>query len=171
MSNRARDNRFFLYKTVFPFLQKMPTVEDQQKGLVAENGIAICNLSHYIDHHDNRTAHEEISQEYNCGRDGCLAGWYVMLSDRDNRFGPCERNEVAAYDNGDLARHFGIGGHNEGELLFSTRGSGVEESNSTTRKALRARKRQLRTFMEDLGDFEALKETKQRLRQYKVYGF
>ncbi len=171
MSNRARDNRLYLLKTVFPFLQKMPTVEDRVNGKT-ERGAAICNLGSYIDDHDNRAAPEEITDDYHCGRTGCLAGWYVMLSDRDTRFGPCERNEVAGYDNLDLANHFGLdGGHRAGEQLFSALGSGIENGDATTRKALRERKRLLRDTMTQMGDFAALKSTKVKLRQRKVFGF
>lgn len=169
MSNfRARDNRFFLLKTVFPFLQKMPTVEDRDNGK-AETGAAICNLGTYITDHDNRTA-AEIDPAYHCGRTGCLAGWYVMLSDRDKRFGAMERAEVAGYDNGDLAMHFGLHSGYDGERLFSGLGSGIENYGATTRRALRDRKRALREMMEKLGDFEALKDAKKKLRLYKVYG-
>jgi len=167
---RARDNRFFLLKTVFPFLQKMPTVEDQLKGK-AVSGTAICNLNSYIDHHDNRTAPEDIDGEYHCGRIGCLAGWYVMCSDRDERFGAMERSEIAGYDNTDLALHFGLSSYNESESLFSALGGGVEAQGTTTRGALRERKKHLREIMENLGDFEALKKAKGILREYKVFGY
>lgn len=169
--NRARDNRLFLLKTVFPFLQKMPTKEDLENGKT-DYGAAICNLGSYIDHHDARTAPEEIDGEYHCGRVGCLAGWYVMLSDRDQRFGAFERCEIAGYDNGDLARHFGlIGGYDAGEKLFSALGGGIETLQATTRVALRERKKLLRGTMTDMGDFEALKHAKKKLREYKVFGF
>ncbi len=169
---RARDNRLFLYKTVFPFLMKMPTVEDQFKGKVPP-GTAVCNLNHYIDHHDNRTAPDEVTDEYVCGRDGCLAGWYVMLSDRDKRMGPMERKEVSLYDNGYLARHFGLSNYSDGEKLFGTKGSGIEGDAEvvTTRKALRERKRHLRELMEEKGDFIALREAKASLRMSKVFGY
>ena len=170
-SIRARDNRFFLYKTVFPFLQKMPTAEDQMNGKVS-SGTAVCNLNHYIDNHDNRTAPQEITDEFSCGRDGCLAGWYVMLSDRDKRFGIFERKEVSQYDNAYLARHFGLEGYNAGEKLFGTKGSGIEgEYSATTRIALRKRKQHLRSIMEEMGDFSALKEAKATLRLSKVFGY
>lgn len=168
--NRARDNRLFLLKTVFPFLAKMPTKEDLDKGKT-ESGAAICNLGSYIDHHDARTAPEDIDEQYHCGRTGCLAGWYVMLSDRDERFGPFERTEIAGYDNGELANHFGLASYGAGEQLFSALGGGVEDQNSTTRGALRKRKRHLRETMEDLGDFDALKAAKKKLREYRVFGF
>lgn len=171
MSNyRARDNRLFLLNTVFPFLQKMPTIEDHDKGKTDHNA-AICNLGTYIKDHDNRTAGEEIDPAYHCGREGCLAGWYVMLSDRDKRFGPFERNEIAGYDNLDLAKHFGLDGYDAGARLFSGLGSGIEDSRATTRKALRERKRHLREVMTHLGDFAALKEAKKKLRQYNVFGY
>lgn len=169
--NRARDNRLYLLKTVFPFLTKMPTKEDLERGKT-ERGAAICNLGSYIDHHNNRTAPEDITKDYHCGRTGCLAGWYVMLSDRDKRFGPCERNEIAGYDNLDLAKHFGLhGGHDAGQRLFSALGSGIEDGGSTTRKALNARKRHLRETMENMGDFATLKIIRVKLRQRKVFGF
>lgn len=168
--NRARDNRLYLLKTVFPFLQRMPTVEAQHAGKTPD-GAAVCNLNHYIDDHDARTAPEEIDTEYQCGRTGCLAGWYVMLSDRDKRFGPFERNEVAGYDNGELAEHFGLGSTSEGEALFGGMGSGAEQDHTTTRQALRARKRRLREYMEGLDDFVDLKKVKVALRVRKVFGY
>jgi hypothetical protein len=170
MSNRARDNRHFLLKTVFPFLQKMPTKEDLENGKT-DYGAAICNLGSYIDHHDARTAAEDIDGEYHCGRVGCLAGWYVMLSDRDKRLGPFERKEIAGYDNTDLAVHFGLESYNQSESLFSALGGGVEDLGATTRGALRERKKRLREIMEEHGDFLALTAAKKRLREYKVFGY
>jgi hypothetical protein len=170
MSNRIRDNRFFLLKTVFPFLQKMPTKEDLINGKT-EVGAAICNLGSYIDHHDARTAPEEIDGEYHCGRIGCLAGWYVMLSDRDGRLGAFERAEIAGYDNDELAQHFGLQSYSQSESLFSALGGGVEDTQATTRRALRERKKRLREIMEAQGDFEAMKGVKKKLHEYRVYGF
>jgi len=167
---RERDNRLFLLKTVFPFLQKMPTKEDLELGKT-EEGAAICNLGSYIDNHDARSAPEEIDGEYTCGRIGCLAGWYVMLSDRDERFGAFERAEVAGYSNDELASHFGLSSYNQSESLFSALGGGIESMGATTRGALRDRKKHLREIMGNLGDFEALKAAKEKLRMHRVFGF
>ena len=68
-----------------------------------------------------------INDEYNCGRTGCLAGWYVMMSEQDRRFIPWDPQwtSIKQFSTHQLAKHFNIS-FGEAHDLFGSTGEGVE---------------------------------------------
>jgi len=69
-----------------------------------------------------------ITDQHNCGRTGCFAGWYAMMSDQQRRFIPWDPTWTSIMEDFDtkaLARHFGIG-HSQAHDLFASIGEGVE---------------------------------------------
>lgn len=68
-----------------------------------------------------------INDKYDCGRTGCLAGWYVMMSEQDRRFIPWDPQwtSIKSFDTRALARHFNIA-YEEAIDLFSSTGEGAE---------------------------------------------
>lgn len=72
------------------------------------------------------------TDEYNCSRQGCLAGWYVFLRDEDTRvgkpnldFSDLARTRIGTYSAEALAHHFQIGG-GESQMLFGSLLKGAE---------------------------------------------
>jgi len=68
-----------------------------------------------------------INDKHDCGRKGCLAGWYLMMSEQDRRFIPWDPQytSIKGFSTHDLARHFNIS-HSEAMDLFGSTGEGVE---------------------------------------------
>lgn len=88
---------------------------------------AILNFNCYIE--DNRgfkkeeNLSREISDKYDCGYEGCLAGWHFLLQEQA---GAPESELVKNYSVEALAEHFDIS-RSEAMNLFSSAGLGVED--------------------------------------------
>lgn len=134
-------HRKFLYETVIPFIKNMPADDE-----CYIEGAATLNFNTYVSEHDRHTACE-ITDQYNCGRKGCLAGWYLMLSDRENRLLERERDKIDHFNVQALSTHFGIP-HREASNLFSGKSPGA-----TQHGTLSHRKGILRRFMNFIGDY------------------
>ena len=129
----------YLRDVVIPHLEEMPTIEDVVDNYLIsvcedeievdyetisnrateiqrkKEGVAILNFNTYMD--NNTPAGFEplpVSKDYDCSREGCLAGWYVMMrQEEDYKPDPEERASldtvrVGGYHVRALARHFGI---------------------------------------------------------------
>ena len=84
---------------------------------------AIFNLNTYMA--NSRATGARITNEYDCGREGCFAGWYCMMGREKGFLDDHESREVALYNIQLLSRHFGIAG-GEALMLFSSLGKGAE---------------------------------------------
>ncbi len=149
----------FLRNTVLPHLKEMPTIDECAIGVEIENkeewehfyefgetdmacdldidyivepevkrDRAIFNLNTYIS--NTRTNENPVSDKYNCGREGCLAGWYAILgkelqSDHLPFLSLTEQGQVGSYDISMLSHHFGIL-RTETNNLFGSLGKGIE---------------------------------------------
>lgn len=166
---RARQHRKFLYNVVLPHLETMPTAEEALEDTRRTNpdlasatytssrvcaipGKAILNLNQYVRVADHNVPVNR-SNKYNCGRTGCFAGWYVMISDNYNRLSEYERSDIEDYNTGDLAEHFGIS-HKEAGWLFGALGQGIEKFHEPSREALKKRAEKLKSIMTRKGDFK-----------------
>lgn len=162
---RSRQHRRFLYNVVVPHLETMPTAEEVFEDAQGTNhemytpsrvcaitGKAILNLNQYV-----RVANHRVpvnrSNKYNCGRTGCFAGWYVMISDSYDRLSEHERECIDEYETFDLAEHFGIS-HKEAGWLFGGLGQGIEKYHDPNREALKKRAEKLKSIMTRKGDFK-----------------
>jgi hypothetical protein len=69
-----------------------------------------------------------INDNYDCGREGCLAGWYLMMSEQQRRFVPWDPQWTSIKEFGThaLAKHFNIS-FSESHDLFGSTGEGVEQ--------------------------------------------
>lgn len=143
----------FLRDTVIPHLQDMPTIEEVSDEVmithcesldVAENrvavdylatgndqirakqGKAILNFNLYKSNHTPMGFDPlPVSKEYDCSREGCLAGWYVMMNERDGVDGEDMYLLKRGYDTRQLRHHFGLEG-GEVQLLFGATLHGAE---------------------------------------------
>ena len=151
LKTRTRQHRKFLLDVVLPHLEEMPVAEEfGHTTMVAKQ--AILNLNEYT---RDEQACKPVSGGYDCGRTGCFAGWYLMISDKFNRLLACESDVIEDYDTDSLAEHFGISS-DDSENLFSTRGSGVESASDhsvDTRECLQMRKKKLKAIMRRKRDF------------------
>ena len=115
-------NLQYLKEKVFPFLRSMPTVEEAIDGEVGASA-AILDFDEYIIDLKGK----EITDQYSCGRTGCLAGWYVMLSEQEGRL---QEDDIEAlkdhWDEELLAAHFDID-CTEAGALFGSKGGGHRE--------------------------------------------
>ncbi len=70
-----------------------------------------------------------INDKFDCGRTGCLAGWYLMMSEQQRRFQPWdpEWTMIKGFNTHDLAKHFNISFRDSHDLFGST-GEGVERT-------------------------------------------
>jgi hypothetical protein len=138
-----RQNREYLRNEVIPHVRKM--AERQELRMLKELGTCYIDPGSLIDevpHADgdrpavlNFGIYEQIyakncniiDDEYNCGRTGCLAGWYLMMSEQDRRFIPWDPQwlMIKSFDTRRLAQHFNIS-HHEALDLFGSTGEGVE---------------------------------------------
>ena len=137
-----RENLEYLRDVVIPFVATMPTWEEwlaPDSDLPSDS--AVLNFGDFQDHH--RATDKPISGAFECGLEGCLAGWYRWLAIRDRRI---EDWEVADFNYNDLGEHFGISDE-QAMLLFSSSGAGIEFARDTkppaTRAVLAARARYL----------------------------
>jgi len=87
------------------------------------NNQAVLNLNTYASH--NRSTGELITDKYNCGREGCFAGWYYLLGKQEEFLNEAECKTVGSYDLHALAQHFGIR-YSDSRELFSSLGKGAE---------------------------------------------
>lgn len=115
------DRLDYLLRTVYPHVEKMETVDGYQNGGAGIR--AIFNLSVYQG--DSRATGEPITDAYNCGMEGCVAGWYVMLAERDGVIDAEDSEALSGWDLAELAFHFGIE-HHQAAALFESRGRGAE---------------------------------------------
>jgi len=148
---RTRQHRKFLFDVVLPHLEEMPVAEEFPDQITVLKQ-AVLNLNEYT---RDEKACKAVSGGYDCGRTGCFAGWYLMISDKFNRLLTCEAEVIEDYDTSDLAEHFGIS-DDDAEDLFSTRGSGAESSSDhfvDTRECLQIRKKKLKSIMRRKRDF------------------
>jgi len=143
-----KQNREYLRDTVIPHVREV--AKRQEIRMLRELGTAYIDPSELV---DNLDCEEEgaydaekpailnfgiydkvyskncniINDEYNCGREGCLAGWYLMMSEQQRRFQPWDPQwtSIQGFSTHDLAKHFNISFHDAHELFGST-GEGVE---------------------------------------------
>lgn len=158
---RAAQHRRYLLNRVIPHLEKMPEVDITTLSFSDRKNVAVFNLDAYAENHRyDADAPCAITNEYNCGREGCLAGWYLMMSVQDERLTGEEHRRIRGYDAEGLGEHFGLPGEafTQGRLLFAALGSGVErrtradDHGLNTKAALDKRKQYLLTLMTELGD-------------------
>ncbi len=149
-----RENLEYLRDVVIPHCENMETIEHWRERYSAAGGLctltvascAIFNLGTYTE--SNRATGKPISKHYDCGLEGCLAGWYKFLSDRDLR----DTEGLGNWDQDALAHHFGISNAST-SALFETRGAGAERQNDSgyeaadTMKALQIRKSYLEAML------------------------
>lgn len=132
--NDPKANLRYLQETVVPFIEKMPQVEDSPGSnqacfdLNAYIGTRSC-LRPSMKPDGRRAFPEKISDKYDCGFVGCLAGWYVMMSRQDGRIDNGVLKSLEHFQQNALADHFDI---EEAEVyaLFGTRNCGVELINA-----------------------------------------
>ena len=147
---RARQHRKFLHNVVLPHLEGMAIPEDGDDENLPAN-CAILNLNEYTKGGLNPS---EVSSKYNCGREGCFAGWYTFISDKYKRLSIAEQSQLEDYDEDNLAGHFGIT-QDDASDIFSPYGGGVENklAEFDTRVALVARGKKLKSIMRRKRDF------------------
>lgn len=129
------ENLKYLQDVVIPFVELMPQNEDNPAA-----GRACFDLNSYIgirglSGNDNAVGTRiypeagAISEKYNCGYVGCLAGWYALMSNQDKRLLPDEQRRLDHFNHDLLAEHFGV---TSGEIfaLFGTRNCGIELVNA-----------------------------------------
>lgn len=139
----ARENRKYLHDVVFPHLKNMPTQYDSCNI----GNPALLDFDVYIFNH-SRLNTDDITDEYNCGRKGCLAGWYVMLSDRDKRINVDDRRRIQGYDLYSLANHFDLDLPTARQLFAALSPSATNRGSLIYRKGILNRAMKLR------GDFD-----------------
>lgn len=148
---QALKNLEYLQKTVVPHLERMPTKEDYHSVMsdtsmnskvrnFLQRTMAFLNFGDYVK--DIGRRHRPITDDYNCGRHGCLAGWYVMMSKEDERISETEQTRLNGFSTEKLGIHFGIS-ELQADRLFSTLGGGCEDEYADTSEALQARKQRL----------------------------
>lgn len=71
----------------------------------------------------------KLTTQHNCGRSGCLAGWYTMLSAQDERLMAYDQSQIMSFSENALADHFGISVQEANELFGGT-GDGIESHES-----------------------------------------
>jgi hypothetical protein len=138
-----KQNRDYLHNEVIPHVREM--AQQQELRMLAKLGTCYTDPSDLTDvvHKDdgerpavlNFALYETIyakncniiNDEYNCGRTGCLAGWYKMMSEQQRRFVPWDPDwlSIGSFDTRKLARHFNIS-QAEAHDLFGSTGEGVE---------------------------------------------
>jgi len=129
----------YLRDVVIPHLEDMPTIEDVVDNYLIsvcedeieidyetisnraievqrkKEGTAILNFNTYID--NNTPAGFEplpVSKNYDCSREGCLAGWYVFMKEEEPYEPDAEERHslgtlrLNGYHVQAIARHFGI---------------------------------------------------------------
>lgn len=137
-----KQNRDYLQNEVIPHVRKM--AQRQEQRMLEKLGTSYTSpdelITCYADKREtsailNFGLYEQIyakncniiNDKYNCGRQGCLAGWYLMMSEQDRRFIPWDPQwtSIKQFDTRKLARHFNIS-NTEAHDLFGSTGEGVE---------------------------------------------
>lgn len=148
-----KQNRDYLRDKVIPHVREV--AQRQELRMLRELGTAYTDPANLIDNlgHEHEEWEAEkpaalnfavydkiyakncniINDKYDCGREGCLAGWYLMMSEQDRRFIPWDPQwkSIARFDIGDLARHFNIS-KAEAHDLFGSTGEGIERQSLET---------------------------------------
>lgn len=122
MYNNPAENLKYLIETVVPFIEKIEEHDD---------GTGTCTTLNFDEYffkpNYGPAAGRKISKKYDCGRQGCLAGWYVMMSEQDKRL---TERQLAVLLNGfsenALSEHFGIE-YRDAAALFGGIGDGEEQ--------------------------------------------
>ncbi|MEE9383207.1 MAG: hypothetical protein V3V08_07320 [Nannocystaceae bacterium] len=147
-----RERLHYLRTVVIPHIEKMDRIEQwltsagERRPNAEIGGRAILNFNWYLD--EDRETGKPISTDYNCGLEGCLAGWYKLLAERDKQI---PEGALPSYGIFTLADHFGIDS-DAAEALFGGTGSGAERHGYlghpyTTEGALEARTAYLDTIL------------------------
>lgn len=119
----GKQNLEFLVNTVIPHLEEMVAVEE----CPLDSDTAILDFDEYAKkpHWSSELMGRKITSAYNCGRKGCLAGWYLMMSEENKRLDKDELQQIAGFSIFALGDHFNITEH-ETEGLFNQLSGGVE---------------------------------------------
>ncbi len=137
-----QQNREYLRNEVIPHVREM--AQRQEKRMLEEIGTCYVDPSDLTDNLDpedmkpailNFAIYEQvyskncniINDKYDCGRTGCLAGWYLMMSEQQRRFLPWDPQwtSIQGFSTQNLARHFNIS-FNESHDIFGSTGEGAE---------------------------------------------
>lgn len=145
-----KQNRDYLYNTVLPHMREMWELQatrmehvlgteygapddfiecrvdvEQDDGEVDVPNPALIDFSMY--HNIYEPNCNIINDKHDCGRTGCFAGWYVMMSEQDRRFIPWDPNwkAIQSFDIASLARHFNLSKADTHDL-FAGLGDGIE---------------------------------------------
>jgi len=148
---------YYLRDTVFPHLENMPTIEDiadtcELRGIEHEYGYdpdlelefrgegmgmklqgrAVLDFNVYCQKNTPIGFDQlPVTDEYNCSRQGCLAGWYMFMRDNDTEKGldtgleEVVRRPISGYSVTSLSIHFAIGG-GQAQMLFGSLLKGAE---------------------------------------------
>lgn len=146
------DRLGYVKTRVFPHLHDMPTIEDVTDSMSVtinrnehcvdaeleylyngelnehikeKQGKAILNFNVYTENH-TPLGFEALTctKRYDCSREGCLAGWYVFLTEEDGRDKDMESISFD-YSIFSLARHFRIDS-GQAQMLFGSLLKGAE---------------------------------------------
>jgi hypothetical protein len=119
-------NMKYLIEKVIPHISGMKNHSDS-----CEMADAVLDFNEYIREPTNSETlmSRELTTQYNCGRSGCLAGWYSMLSAQDERLESYDQSQIMSFSPGSLADHFGIT-IQEATELFGGTGDGMESYES-----------------------------------------
>ena len=121
LTPRQKRNVKFLHEKVFPHLMDMPTVEEYEDLADSPDDGAYLDMDSWVSQY--RANDNKISCKYDCGRSGCLAGWYVMMSEENKRFS--RTKDKPEFEMDKLGDHFGFSTF-EADLLFEGKGAGSE---------------------------------------------
>lgn len=121
MTNR---NLKYLKEEIFPFLREMPTIEQLADGEASYMSATLDFDEYWIDEMG-----KPITNEYSCGRAGCLAGWYVMISEQEGRLTDEELVKLKdKFSERRLGEHFGIDRF-DAVRLFGSKDHGFKQPN------------------------------------------
>lgn len=152
LTRRQKTNVRFLHEKVFPHMEGMPTVESYEEQDNPADSIAYLDLDSWTSQY--RANGNKITCAYDCGKSGCVAGWYVMMSDEKRRFD--RTKDKPKFDMMDLGDHFGFSTF-EADLLFEGKGQGSErldygdDCDIDTHETIRNRKEFLECLMMQYG--------------------
>jgi len=143
-----KQNREYLRDTVIPHVREM--VKLQELRMLRTLGTTYINPDELIGHLGcevqdeseprkpailNFALYEQtyakncniINNQYDCGRTGCLAGWYMMMSEQQRRFVPWDPQwtSIKRFRLHDLAKHFNIS-FDDAHDIFGSTGEGAE---------------------------------------------
>jgi len=143
-----KQNREYLRDTVIPHVREMARL--QELRMLRTIGTTYVDPSELINHLGcevpdefeakkpavlnfglyNRTYAKNcniINDKYDCGREACLAGWYLMMSEQQRRFVPWDPQwtSIKTFGTHDLAKHFNIS-FSDAHDIFGSTGEGAE---------------------------------------------